>query len=235
MLFRSLLKEAQKYAVRYENRQEQQKEGHAAEVPEAEPDNRMEERETAERFTVTETTDAFTEPYAVWDNETQDYYVSGDGTVPTFATPEEADAYCQRVNGDLQEKEAETIAAEPKIVTETENNAEKDDFSDIDTQAVREHLEKAGIVDGQLVDENALENDPFIRQVMGDVEALTGETEPEKSSVKVSEKEPEVDKSGASNYHITFNEAENTGKGFAPKEKFRQNVEAIRTLERIEG
>ena len=231
----ALLKEAQKYAVRYENRQEQQKEGHAAEVPEAEPDNRMEERETAERFTVTETTDAFTEPYAVWDSETQDYYVSGDGTVPTFATPEEADAYCQRVNGDLQEKEAETIAAEPKIVTETENNAEKDDFSDIDTQAVREHLEKAGIVDGQLVDENALENDPFIRQVMGDVEALTGETEPEKSLVKVSEKEPEVDKSGASNYHISFNEAENTGKGFAPKEKFRQNVEAIRTLEKIES
>ncbi len=232
-----LLKEAQKYAVRYENRQEQQKEGRAAEVPEAEPDNRMEERETAERFTVTETTDAFTEPYAVWDNETQDYYVSGDGTVPTFATPEEADAYCQRVNGDLQGKEAETIAAEPEIVTETENNAEKDNFLDIDTQAVREHLEKAGIVDGQLVDENALENDPFIRQVMGDVEALTGETgaEPEKSSEKVSEKEPEIDKSGASNYHISFNEAENTGKGFAPKEKFRQNVEAIRTLEKIEG
>ena len=232
-----LLKEAQKYAVRYENRQEQQKEGRAAEVPEAEPDNRMEERETAERFTVTETTDAFTEPYAVWDNETQDYYVSGDGTVPTFATPEEADAYCQRVNGDLQGKEAETIAAEPEIVTETENNAEKDNFLDIDTQAVREHLEKAGIVDGQLVDENALENDPFIRQVMGDVEALTGETgaEPEKSSEKVSEKEPEIDKSGASNYHISFNEAENTGKGFAPKEKFRQNVEAIRTLEKIES
>ena len=139
---------------------------------------------------------------------------------------------------------AETIAAEPEInteksetVTETENAAEKDDFPDIDTQAVREHLEKAGIVDGQIVDGNALENDPFIRQVMGDVEALTGETgaEPGKSSEKVSEKEPAIDKSGASYYHISFNEAENTGKGFAPKEKFRQNVEAIRTLERIEG
>ena len=242
----ALLKEAQKYAARYENEPKQQKEGHAAEVPEAEPDNHMgeSEKQTAERFTVTETTDAFSEPYAVWDNETQDYYVSGDGTVPTFATPEEADAYCQRVNGDLQGKEAETIAAEPEIVTEkpetvteTENAAEKDDFSDIDAQTVREHLEKAGIVDGQLVDENALENDPFIRQVMGDVEALTGETgaEQEKSTKKVSEKEPDVDKSGASNYHISFNEAENTGKGFAPKEKFRQNVEAIRTLEKIEG
>ena len=99
----ALLREAQKYAARYENGQEQQKKGHVAEVPEAEP-----ERETAE-----------------------------------------------------------SIAAEPEVntekletVTETENAAEKDDFPDIDTQAVREHLEKAGIVDGQLVDENALENDP---------------------------------------------------------------------------
>ncbi len=182
-----LLKEAQKYAVRYGNEQKQQKEGHAAEVPEAEPDNYMgePERETAE----------------------------------TIAA------------------ELESVTEKLETVTETENNAEKDDFLDIDTQAVRKHLEKAGIVDGQLVDENALENDPFIRQVMGDVESLTGETgaEPEKSPEKVSEKEPEVDKSGASNYHISFNEAENTGKGFAPKEKFRQNVEAIRTLEKIEG
>ena len=61
---------------------------------------------------------------------------------------------------------------------------------------------------------------------MGDVESLTGETgaEPEKSPEKVSGKEPEVDKSGASNYYISFNEAKTLGKGFAPKEKFRQNV-----------
>ena len=68
---------------------------------------------------------------------------------------------------------------------------------------------------------------------MGDVEMLTGGTsaEPEKAP----EKEPEIDKSGAVNYRISFNEAESAGKGFAPKEKFRQNVEAIRTLEKIEG
>ncbi len=162
----------------------------------------------------------------------------------TLAEHREAAELAEMSEAEPDRETAETIAAEPEIVaekmetvTETENNTEKDDFPDIDTQAVREHLEKAGIVDGQLVDENALGNDPFIRQVMGDVEALTGETgaEWEKSSEKVSEKEPEVDKSGASNYHISFNEAENTGKGFAPKEKFRQNVEAIRTLERIEG
>ena len=264
----ALLKEAQKYAARYENEPGQQREGHAAEVseaesagerreenhPDAEQEKRTEEPEQEEivRFTVTETSDAFTEPYAVWDSETQDYYVTGDGTVPTFDTPEEADVFCQNLNGDLQGKEAENIvkeskdiASEPENVTEeteqpgtvdvsgTKNPAEKDDFPDIDTQAVREGLEKAGIVDGQLVDETVLENNPFIRQVMGDVETLTGGNPPEPG--KVPQKEPEIDKTGAVNYRISFNEAENTGKGFAPKEKFRQNVEAIRTLEKIEG
>ena len=264
-----LLKEAQKYAARYENEPEQQREGHAAEISEAEPtgerreenhpdaeqEKRTEELEQEEtvRFTVTETSDAFTEPYAVWDSETQDYYATGDGTVPTFDTSEEADVFCHKLNESSQtenlqetgQKETKDIASEPENVTEeteqpgtvdvsgTKNPAEKDDFPDIDIQAVQERLEKAGIVDGQLVDENALENDPFIRQVMGDVEMLTGEAgeEPEKTP----EKEPEIDKSGAVNYRISFNEAENTGKGFAPKEKFRQNVEAIRTLEKIEG
>ena len=245
----ALLKEAQKYAARYESEPKQQREGHAAEVseaelseekkeeplPDAEPENITEEPEQEEtvRFTVSETSDAFTEPYAVWDSETQDYYVTGDGTVPTFDIPEEADVFCQNLNGDLQGKEAENMVTEPGTVSESKDTAEKDDFPDIDTQAIREGLEKAGIVDGQVVDENALENSPFIQQVMGDVETLTGGNPPEPG--KVSGKQPEIDKSNAVNYHISFNEAENTGKGFAPKEKFRQNVEAIRTLEKIES
>ncbi len=233
----ALLKEAQKYAARYENKPAQQREEKAAEKnSKTEPESLSEEpeQETAERFTVTETTDAFTEPYAVWDNETQDYYVAGDGTVPTFTAIEEADIFCGKLNGDLQGKDLSTEdLPETETVSGTkEVSGKEDDFPDIDTQAVRERLEKAGIVDGQLVDENALENDPFIRQVMGDVEMLTGEMEEEPE--KASEKEPEIDKSGAVNYHISFNEAENTGKGFAPKEKFRQNIEAIRTLEKIE-
>ena len=247
----ALLKEAQKYAARYENEPKQQRNGHVAEVSEAEP-------EETGRFTVTETSDAFPEPYAVWDNEKQDYYITGDGTVPTFATPGEADIFCHKLNGDLQGKDVttedlpgtgqketgDTVPKPGNVTEETEQpetetvsgikdiSEKEDDFPDIDTQAVREHLEKAGIVDGQLVDENALENDPFIQQVMQDVETLTGEKTGEPG--KASEKAPEIDKSGAANYRISYNEAENTGKGFAPKEKFRQNVEAIRTLEKIE-
>ncbi|NBI05128.1 DUF3849 domain-containing protein, partial [bacterium C-53] len=159
----ALLKEAQKYAARYESEPKQQREGHATEVSEAElseekkeeplsdaePENLTEEPEQEEtvRFTVTETSDAFIEPYAVWDSETQDYYVTGDGTVPTFDTPEEADVFCQNLNGDLQGKEAENMVTEPGTISESKDTAEKDDFPDIDTQAIREGLEKAGIVD----------------------------------------------------------------------------------------
>ncbi len=48
------------------------------------------------------------------------------------------------------------------------------------------------------------------------------------------EKEPEIDRTGAVNFRIEVGE-ESTGKGFSPKEKFRHNVEAIRTLENIEN
>lgn len=185
----ALLKEAQKYAARYENEPKKQREEKAAEeVSKAEPEDLSEEPEREETENI--------EPIPETDTEKA-------GQPETGSIPKED-------------------------ISNTE-----DDFPDIDAQAVRERLEKAGIVDGQLVDENALENDPFIRQVMGDVEALTGENDTEPG--KASEKEPEIDKSGAVNYHISFNEAENTGKGFAPKEKFRQNIEAIRTLEKIEG
>ena len=47
--------------------------------------------------------------------------------------------------------------------------------------------------------------------------------------------QPPLDKSGAVNFHIAPETEESAGKGFAAKEKFRQNVEAIRTLEKIES
>lgn len=61
-------------------------EGYAARYDVSEPETEQEENE---RFSVTETSDAFEEPFAVWDNEKEDYHVSEDGTVPTFETVEE--------------------------------------------------------------------------------------------------------------------------------------------------
>ena len=57
---------------------------------------------------------------------------------------------------------------------------EQDRFDNIDPIAIREALAERGIVDGQVVDPEKLDNDPFIRQVMRDVEAIAAEerTEP---------------------------------------------------------
>ena len=57
---------------------------------------------------------------------------------------------------------------------------EQDRFDNIDPIAIREALAERGIVDGQVADPEKLDNDPFIRQVMQDVEAIAAEecTEP---------------------------------------------------------
>ncbi len=156
----AILKEAEGYAARYD----------AVSEPEA-------EQEENERFSVTETSDAFEEPFAVWDNEKEDYHVAEDGTVPTFETEEEAAEYSNKEN-------------DSQSVSKVEQQEPEIDISDSDTQAVKAELEKS---------------------------------------------EPQIDKTNAVNFHITPDIEETTGKGFAPKEKFRQNVEAIRTLEKIES
>ncbi len=49
---------------------------------------------------------------------------------------------------------------------------ELDNFEDIDPVAIREALEESGIVNGQVVDAEKLENTPFIQQVRADVEQI---------------------------------------------------------------
>ena len=55
---------------------------------------------------------------------------------------------------------------------------EQDRFDNIDPIAIREALEQRGIVGGQVVDPEKLDNDPFIRQVMSDVERIAQEEQP---------------------------------------------------------
>ena len=63
---------------------------------------------------------------------------------------------------------------------------------------------------------------------------VLAEPEPQ-NEAEAPKEQPPIDKSGAVNFHIAPETEESAGKGFAAKEKFRQNVEAIRTLEKIEG
>ena len=56
---------------------------------------------------------------------------------------------------------------------------EQDRFDNIDPIAIREALAERGIVNGQVVDPEKLDNDPFIQQVMADVERAAEGDEPE--------------------------------------------------------
>ena len=54
--------------------------------------------------------------------------------------------------------------------------ADQDRFDNIDPIAIREALAERGIVNGQVVDPEKLDNDLFVQQVMRDVEAISRET-----------------------------------------------------------
>lgn len=111
---------------------------------------------------------------------------------------------------------------------------EEDTFDDVDPQQVREELAKGGIVDGKLVDPEALENTPFIRQVMADAGAA--EPPPSLPVLPHSQDRPHALHPGVSaddrrNYHISANDL---GIG-VPIERFYHNVHAIELLHKLES
>ena len=55
---------------------------------------------------------------------------------------------------------------------------ERDNFYDIDPVAIREALAQRGIVGGEVVDPEKLDNDPFIQRVMQDTERVAEQEEP---------------------------------------------------------
>ena len=70
--------------------------------------------------------------------------------------------------------------------------AERDNLDDIDPIAIRENLAQRGIVNGQVVEPEKLDNDPFIQQVMADVDQIAAdEAEPRFSVVMTSDAFPD--------------------------------------------
>ena len=76
------------------------------------------------------------------------------------------------------------LIKEGRFYTEAEQNR----FDNIDPIAIREALAERGIVNGELVDEEKLDNDPFIQRVMADVEQIAAE-EQEQSNQSLSDAE----------------------------------------------
>ena len=79
---------------------------------------------------------------------------------------------------------------------------EHDELDDIDPAVIRQQLEDAGIVKGEVVDEDKLNSDPFIQQVMADAESDAG-------ALNVSSEEI-VNQFNSENEIVPINEPEQT-------------------------
>lgn len=85
---------------------------------------------------------------------------------------------------------------------------EQDNLDDIDPVAIRENLAQRGIVNGQVVEPEKLDSDPFIQQVMADVEQLA-EAEPRYTVTMTSDAFPDPEDAfaiwdnQANDYYIT--------------------------------
>lgn len=118
-------------------------------------------------------------------------------------------------------------------------NEQEDALLEVDTEAIRDNLSQMGIENGEVVNPDKLERSPFIQLVEESVRKATEEMIPDDGFLSLQPEEPaetgkpevKIDKSGAENFRITD---DRLGAG-GPKEKFRRNIEAIETLQKIEG
>ena len=83
-----------------------------------------------------------------------------------------------------QMKAAEGVTEELKSICQMEwvqrcTQAEQDNLDDVDPIAIRETLAQRGIVDGQVVNPEKLDSDPFVQQVMADAQRIAAEETPE--------------------------------------------------------
>ena len=145
-------------------------------------------------------------------------------------------SFLSELDPPVQGVKVEQFNAPPvNMAQETE---EPDDFSDVDPIAVREALAERGIVNGQVVDPEKLNSDPFIRQVMADVGQTNLESEPVKpaweqkrSRVQTFDLHPDIPMAERHTFDLASHEVEEVGK----KERFRRNMEAIKVLKECES
>lgn len=140
-----------------------------------------------------------------------------------YLTGEGKEEYIEKYK--VEQAEIAFRRAQKKLEQKKQENKKTDDsFSDIDTDKNRELQEKYGIVNKETAGKTDLENN-LIQEKICDV------VDTKLQSL------PRIDKSGAVNYRILAEASPTSevGKPFSPKEKFRQNVEAIHILEKIEG
>jgi N12 class adenine-specific DNA methylase len=117
-----------------------------------------------------------------------------------------------------------------------------DALDNTDSEQIRRELEESGIVNGQVVDPEKLNNDPFVRQVTADVEAIEQEPAETEAIAPAWEKapreaaqsydlHPEIPMDDRHNFNLRDNPVEQVGK----KERFRRNIAAIQLLKKCQA
>ena len=89
----------------------------------------------------------------------------GDGKTPFAVRPESPEGTA--LPWPKVQRRIAQLIKEDRFYTQVE----QDNLDDVDPIAIRETLAQRGIVDGHVVDPEKLDNDPFVQQVMRDVEA----------------------------------------------------------------
>ena len=88
----------------------------------------------------------------------------GDGSTPFAIRPESPEE--TNLPWPAVQRRIAQLITEERFFTQVE----QDNFDDVDPTAIREALERRGIVGGQVADPERAESDPFIQQVMADAE-----------------------------------------------------------------
>ena len=104
------------------------------------------------------------------------------------------DAFPIRLTG-VEQAEIPWRDVQRRMITLLKNDRfftdqELDNFDDIDPIEIRERLAEAGIVNGEVVDPDALDADPFIRQVIADAERIAQEEQAAEPSPPQAASEP---------------------------------------------
>ena len=138
----------------------------------------------------------------------------------------------------LEDAKAAVLVHRPLAVEVSDTRDAEDTLDDIDPEQIRQNLAQRGIVNGEVVDPDALESDPFIQQVVADAEAaqeqptvtIPPQLKPKRERITFEPLHPEFPREQRINFRITDPEL---GYGTA-SEKYAANVAAIRMLKRIE-
>ena len=169
------------------------------------------------RYEAIQTDDPYEPTFAVWDNQAEDYYKIEE-VVWLFDTEIEAIDFAEELN----QKEIVQMS----VTTELKENDSISVLNSFEEESHPANIEENLLFSSVIQTENLKK-----MQTIDNLNQIDSVNQTPSLSVAPLQ---DIVESKAVNFHITP-ELETSAKGFAPKEKFHQNMQAIRTLKSIEA